>query len=457
MAHYDAIVIGTGQAGPSLAVRLAQAGRHTAIVERHRVGGTCVNVGCIPTKALVASARVAQVARTAQAWGVTVAGGVSADMSQIQARMDGIRGESNRSVTKWLEDTSGLTLVRGHARFSDPHSIDIAGSALDADQIFLNVGARAHIPDVPGLAGIAYLTNSTVLELRSLPEHLLILGGSYIGLEFGQMFRRFGSRVTVLETSPRLIAREDPDVSAAVAAVLQKEGIGIHTGITNLAFEATGDRFHTLFTDSTGACNIEATHCLVAVGRRPNTDDLGLEQAGVRTNARGYIEVDDGLCTSVPHIWALGDANGRGAFTHTSYNDYEIVAGNLLDHETRRVTDRISAYALYIDPPLARIGASVAAVRATQRPALSARMPMTRVGRARERSETEGFMEIVVDAQSEQILGATLFGIEADEAIHAILDLMYAKASYRVLQRAMHIHPTVSELLPTMLAGLKPL
>jgi pyruvate/2-oxoglutarate dehydrogenase complex dihydrolipoamide dehydrogenase (E3) component len=462
MAHYDCLVIGSGQAGPALAVRLAKSGLKTAIVERNRIGGTCVNVGCIPTKALVASARVAHVVQNARAFGVHVDAPMRVDMAEVQARMDQIRSTSNRSVTRWLEDTPGLRLIHGHARFESPHEVNVAGEVLKADRIFLNVGGRASVPETPGLAGIDYLTNSSILEVKVLPEHLVILGGSYIGLEFAQMFRRFGSKVSVLELAPRLIAREDPDVSAAVAAILQKEGIEIHTGVTKLQFERgsyagsqTGLGAH--FETAKGPVEIEGSHCLVAVGRRPNTDDLALERAGVLTDARGYIVVDDTLATNVPHIFALGDVNGRGAFTHTAYNDYEIVADNLLDQATRRVSDRISAYALFIDPPLARIGLSAEGARKTGRTILRARMAMERVGRARERSETDGFMEILVDAATEEILGATLLGIEADEAIHSILDLMSARASFRVLQHTVHIHPTVSELLPTLVGDLKPL
>ncbi|MGA2551510.1 MAG: FAD-containing oxidoreductase [Burkholderiaceae bacterium] len=457
MPHFDAVVVGTGQAGPSLAVRLAQAGRRTAIIERKQVGGTCVNVGCIPTKTLVASARVAAVARRATEFGVILSGAPEVDMAKVQARMNVVRGESNQGVTQWLLDTKGVELIRGHARFVDPHTLEVNGETISADQIFLNVGGRAQIPPIPGLSEVPFLTNSSVLELTTLPAHLLILGGSYIGLEFAQMYRRFGSEVTILEAGPRLIGREDPDVSNAILQLLLRDGIQVHTQMSNLSFSAGAAAVCAHFDAAQPSQRVEATHCLIAVGRRPNTDDLGLDKAGVRTDARGYITVDDGLCTNVPHIFALGDVNGRGAFTHTAYNDFEIVAANLLDGQTRRVSDRILAYALYIDPPLARVGLSVEAVRTSGRAALSARMMMTRVGRARERSETDGFMEIVVDAKTEEILGATLFGIEADEAIHSILDLMYARATYKLLARAMHIHPTVSELLPTLVEDLKPL
>lgn len=457
MAHYDAIVIGTGQAGPSLAVKLAKAGRKTAIIERDRVGGTCVNVGCIPTKTLVASARVAEFARRGGQYGVVLNGPVQVDMALVQHRMDEVRRESNRSLTKWLLETPDVTLIRGHARFSGPNAIEVDAEVLEADEIFLNVGARASIPDIAGLKDIEYLTNSSILELKALPDHLLILGGSYIGLEFAQMYRRFGCDVSVLELGPHLIGREDVAVSTAIETVLRRDGIHVYTGISGLSLSKSGGSISASFDAGGKATTLAGSHFLLAVGRRPNTDDLAADRAGIKLDARGYVEVDDALRTSVEHIWALGDVNGKGGFTHTAYNDYEIVAANLLDGANRKVSDRIAAYALYIDPPLARIGLSPDAVRRTRRPALTAKMMMTRVGRARERGETDGFMQIVVDAENEQILGATLFGIEADEVIHCILDLMYAKASWRVLQRAMHIHPTVSELLPTLLADLAPL
>jgi len=457
MPTYDSIVIGAGQAGVPLAVRLAKSGRKTAIIERHNVGGTCVNVGCIPTKTLVASARVAHMARRAADFGVRIGSDVAVDMSAVKQRMDRIRGESNQSVTRWIEDTSNLMLVRAHARFAAPHAIQVGDDVFEAEQVFLNVGARAAVPDIAGLSEAPYLTNSSILDLDRLPRHLVIIGGSYIGLEFAQMYRRFGSEVSVLEMGASVIPREDANVRAAVATCLESEGVSISTLVKVLKVKPCTGGIEVHFSDSRGVQKIEGSHLLLAVGRTPNTDDLGLEKVGIATDAHGYIKVDDTLCTNVPGVWAMGDVNGRGAFTHTSYNDYEIVAQNLLDGTQRSVNDRITAYALYIDPPLARIGLTVDQVRQSKRPALLGTMMMSRVGRARERSETEGFMQIVVDAQSEHILGATLFGIEADEVIHCILDLMYTKASYKVLERAVHIHPTVSELVPTLVGELKPL
>ena len=454
---YDAIVIGTGQSGPSLAVRLAKAGRKTAIIERNLFGGTCVNDGCIPTKTLIASARAAHVARNGDAYGVAIRGSISVDMARVKARKDAVVRQSSEGVTKWLKETPNLTVLQGHARLEGPRSVRVNGSLLEAEQIFLNVGGRASVPDMPGLRDVGYLNNTSIMDVDFLPEHLVIVGGSYIGLEFAQMHRRFGSRVTVIEMAPRLIGREDEEVSAAVQQILEAEGVEFRLNSKCIKIAKRGSGVAVGVSCEGGAPEITGSHLLVAVGRVPNTDDLGLHKAGVKTDQRGYIVVDDELRTSVPGIWALGDANGRGAFTHTSYNDYEIVAANLLDRDPRRVTDRIPAYALYIDPPLGRAGMTEREVRASGRKALVGRMQMSRVGRARERGETQGFMKILVDAESKLVLGATLLGIEADEVIHSILDVMYARAPYTVIQRAVHIHPTVTELIPTLLGDLKPL
>jgi pyruvate/2-oxoglutarate dehydrogenase complex dihydrolipoamide dehydrogenase (E3) component len=455
--NYDAIVIGTGQSGPSLAVRLAKAGRKTAIIERKLFGGTCVNVGCIPTKTLIASARAAHVARNAADYGVAIDGRITVNMMRVKARKDSVVQQSNEGVIKWLRNTPNLTVLEGHARLESSRTVAVNGRLLEAAQIFLNVGGRASVPDMPGIAEAGYLTNSSMMEVDFLPEHLLIIGGSYIGLEFAQMYRRFGSRVTVVEMGPRLIAREDEEVSAAAQKILEDEGVEIRLNAKCLTVAKRGNGVAVGLSCDGGPPEVTGSHLLLAVGRAPNTGDLGLEKAGVKTDARGYIVVDDELRTSVPGIWALGDANGRGAFTHTSYNDYEIVAANLLDGGRRRVTDRIPAYALYIDPPLGRAGMTEREVRASGRKALAGKMMMSRVGRARERGETQGFMKILVDAESKRVLGAALLGIEGDEVIHSILDVMYAGAPYTVIQNAVHIHPTVTELIPTLLGDLKPL
>ncbi|MCV7280996.1 FAD-containing oxidoreductase [Mycolicibacterium flavescens] len=451
---FDAIIVGAGQAGPPLAGRLTGAGQKVAVIERKLVGGTCVNSGCIPTKTLVASAHAAHLARRGAEYGVST-GEISVDMSKVKARKDTIVLDDRAGVESWLTGMDGATLIRGHARFEDPHTIRVDDRVLRAEKIFLNVGGRAVAPDLPGLSDIDYLTNVGILEVDTVPEHLVIIGGSYIALEFAQMYRRFGARVTVIERGPRLTSREDEDVSAAIKEILEAEGIDIVVGASAISFTKRDNGFDV--TPREGAAPITGSHLLVAVGRTPNTDDLNLEAAGVETDARGYIVVDDQLRTSVDHIWAMGDCNGKGAFTHTSYNDFEIVAANLLDDDPRRVSDRVTTYALYIDPPLGRAGMTEDEVRRSGRKALVGKRPMTRVGRAVEKGETQGFMKVVVDAETEEILGAAILGVGGDEVIHAVLDVMTAKLPYTAISRTMHIHPTVSELVPTMLQELKPL
>jgi pyruvate/2-oxoglutarate dehydrogenase complex dihydrolipoamide dehydrogenase (E3) component len=448
---YDAIVIGTGQAGPSLAARLAGAGLRTAIIERKRFGGTCVNTGCIPTKTLVASARAAHVARRAGEHGVMIDGSIAVDMKKVKERKDTVVRGSNQGVEKWLKSTEKLTVYEGHARFVDTHQVRVSDELLAADKIFINVGGRASTPPLRGIDQVSYLNNSTMMDVDFLPEHLIVIGGSYVGLEFAQMYRRFGSEVTIVEMGPRLIQREDEDISEAVKSILEGEGIKIRLSAECIGFEKRDDNVAVNVDCSSGDKTVIGSHTLLAVGRVPNTDDLGLENARIAVDQRGFIQVDDQLRTNVPGIYALGDCNGRGAFTHTAYNDYEIVAANLLDGDERRVSDRITAYALYIDPPLGRAGMTETEVRKSGRKALIAKRPMARVGRAVEKGETQGFMKVLVDAETKEILGASLLGIECDEVIHSILDVMYAKAPYTVIQRAMHIHPTVTELIPTML------
>jgi pyruvate/2-oxoglutarate dehydrogenase complex dihydrolipoamide dehydrogenase (E3) component len=454
---YDAIIIGTGQAGPSLAVRLASKGLKVAIIERKRFGGTCVNNGCIPTKTLVASARAAYIARRASNYGVMIDSSITVDMKKVKERKDAVVRRSNEGLKNWLKSTENLKVYEGHARFEAPHRVRVGEELLEADRIFINVGGRASTPPLPGLDQVSYFTNSTMMDVDFLPNHLIVVGGSYVGLEFAQMYRRFGSEVTVVEMGPRLIQREDEDISEAIKSILESEGINIRLSAECISLQKRGDQVAVNVDCTSGDKIVVGSHVLLAVGRVPNSEDLGLENAGVSVDRRGYIEVDDQLRTNVPGIYALGDCNGRGAFTHTSYNDYEIVAANLLDGDHRHVSDRITAYALYIDPPLGRAGMTEAEVRKSERKALIGTRPMERVGRAVEKGETQGFMKILIDAATKEILGASLLGIECDEVIHSILDVMYAKAPYTVIQRAMHIHPTVTELIPTILGELKPL
>jgi len=455
--RFDAIIIGTGQAGPFLAHRLAGAGLKVAIVERKLFGGTCVNTGCIPTKAMVASAYVGHMARRAADFGVTVTDGVSVDMRRVKERKDAISETSRVGVEKGLKQTENCTVYEGHARFESARLVSVGPERITADRIFINVGGRARVPPMPGLEHVQYLTNSSMMEIDCLLPRLIVVGGSYVGLEFGQMFRRFGSEVAIIEMGPRLIQREDEDVSGAIQEILAGEGIQLHLNAKCIGFSRRGAEI-VAQVDCTGGPNeISGTHLLLAVGRRPNTDDLGLDKAGVELDKHGYIVVDDQLRTSVPGIWAMGDCNGRSAFTHTSFNDSEIVAANLLDNDPRRISDRIQAYALYTDPPLGRAGLTEAEVRKTGRRALVGKRPMTKVSRAVEKGEPQGFMKVVVDADTREILGAAILGVGGDEAIHSILDVMYAKAPYTVIQRAVHIHPTVSELIPTMMGELQPL
>jgi len=454
---FDAIIIGTGQSGPSLAQRMTKEGLKTAIVERKLFGGTCVNVGCIPTKTLVASARAAYMARRGGDFGVTIDGPISVDMKKVKARKDGVVRQSNEGVTKWLKGMDNLTVFEGHGALESANSVRVNGELLEAERIVLNVGGRALVPDMPGIDEIDYLTNSGIMEVDFLPEHLVVIGGSYIGLEFAQMYRRFGSRVTVVQRGPRVIEREDEDVSEAVRDILENEGIEVRLDAECTAFRKDGEKIAVTADCTDGAEEIIGSHVLLAVGRIPNTDDLGLDKAGVEIDARGYIKVDDQLQTNVPGIWAIGDVNGKGAFTHTSYNDYEILAANLFDNDPRRVSDRILTYGLFIDPPLGRVGLTEQQVRESGRKALVGKMQMARVGRARERSETQGFMKILIDEETKKILGACILGIGGDEIIHSVIDVMYADAPYTVIQRAVHIHPTVTELIPTMLGNLKPL
>src|SRR5215467_9626916 len=457
MADHDAIIIGTGQAGPALARRLVAAGWKVAIIERKFFGGTCVNTGCTPTKTLVASAYTAYMARRAADFGVNIPCEIVVDMKAVKARKDHVSGRSRNGVEQWLKNLKGCTVYESHGRFAGPHSVEVAGDTLEAKWIFINVGGRALAPPIPGLDELGYFTNSSILDVDFLPPHLIILGGSYIGLEFAQIYRRFGSEVSVIELAPQLIAREDEDISQAVTDILNDEGIKTYVSSDVVQVMRDGNAIAVEIVRGEATSRIEGSHLLLAIGRRPNTDDLGLENAGVVVDGRGFIKVDEELQTNVPGIWALGDCNGRGAFTHTSYDDFKIVADNILDKKSRRVSDRIPAYALYTDPPLGRVGMTEAEVRRTGRPAMIGTLKMERVSRAFEKGETLGFMKILVDKANKRILGASFLGLSGDETVHAILDLMYANAPYTVLQRTVHIHPTVSEYIPVMIGNLKEL
>ncbi|WP_441244501.1 FAD-containing oxidoreductase [Tardiphaga sp. 768_D3_N2_1] len=453
--HFDAIIIGAGQAGPSLAGRLTSAGMSVAIIERHLFGGTCVNTGCKPTKTLVASAYAAHLARRGADYGVMIDAPLRIDMAKVKARADKVIHDSRTGVESWLRDMDKCTVINGHARFESADTIRVGDELLTAPRIFLNVGGRAVVPDMPGVNDVNYLTNTGILQLDRVPKHLVVIGGSYIGLEFAQMYRRFGAEVTVVEKGSHLVSREDAEISEAIRDILLAEGIHIRTNAECITFKRHPDGVAVGVDCTEGAPEIIGSDVLLAVGRRPNTDDLGLDKAGVAVDARGYIKVDDGLATNVPGIFAMGDCNGRGAFTHTAYNDFEIIAANLLDGASRRVSDRLPGYALFIDPPLGRVGMTLTQAKATGRKLLIGNRPMTRVGRAVEKGETAGMMQVVVDAETKKILGAAILGTGGDEAIHGILDIMNAGADYTQLQWAVPIHPTVSELIPTLLNEMK--
>lgn len=458
MEHrFDAIIIGAGQAGPSLAGRLTASGMKVALVERKLFGGTCVNTGCMPTKTLVASAYAAHMARRGAEYGVVIESPIRIDMKRVRARANTVATNARTGVEAWLRGMNDLTVLQGHARFEGPDHLLVNEALLRAPRIFINVGGRASVPDMPGIGAVDYLTNTSILQLDAVPQHLIVVGGSYVGLEFAQMYRRFGAQVTVIEKGPRLIPHEDEDVSEAVLQTLTDEGVAVRINATCIAFRPHPDGVAVGVDCISGQPEVIGSHVLLAVGRRPNTDDLGLDKAGVAIDARGYITVDDSLATSAPGIWALGDCNGRGAFTHTAYNDFEIVAANLLDGASRRVSERIPAYALFVDPPLGRVGLTEAEARKTGRPLLVSKRPMTRVGRAVERGETRGFMKVVADAETQRILGAAIIGVSGDEAIHGILDIMNAGLPYHTMQWAVPIHPTVSELIPTVLGDLRPI
>ena len=453
---FDVIVIGAGQAGPALAARCTREGLRTAVIERAHFGGTCVNVGCVPTKTLVASARAIHVARRGSEFGFS-AGDIKVNMARVKARKDELVRQSRNGVYQWMQGLKNAEVIQGHARFVGPRTVKVADRMLMASRVFINVGGRATVPDIAGLNDVPYLDNASIMELTEVPEHLVIVGGSYIGIEFAQMMRRFGARVTVVERAAKLLPREDEDVSDGIRAILEAEGVVFQLEAECLSLSRQGNRIVVGTVCGTESPAINGSHLLLAIGRRPNTDDMGTEAAGIKLDERGYIVVDEQLRTSAEGVWAMGDCNGRGAFTHTAWNDYEIVAANLFDNDARRVSDRIPCYALFIDPALGRVGMTEREVRASGRPALLARMPMQRVGRAREAGETQGFMKALVDADTQRLLGAAILGLNGDEVVHSLLDIMAADQPYTAISRAMHIHPTVSELLPTLLQQLKPL
>lgn len=455
MEKFDAIVIGTGQAGPSLAAKCADEGLKTAVIEKDKFGGTCVNTGCTPTKAMVASARAAHMARRGNDFGVEISGDIKVNLKKVKARKDKLVKNSTEGVEGWLRETNNLTVIEGHARFIENKIIRVGDRTLTAEKIFINTGARPFVP--PALREVDYMTNAEIMELEEVPEHLIIVGGSYIGLEFGQMFQRFGSKVTIIEQGKEIIGREDPETSHTLREILEEEGINFRLNSKCISATQSGKEITVNVDCASGPPQITGTHLLSATGRRPNSNDLGLENTDIQTDERGYIKTNDVLLTTLERVWALGDVNGKGAFTHTAYNDFEIVAANLFDNDSRKVSDRTLNYALYTDPSLSHIGMYEQQARESGRNILIGYREMSRIARAKERGETKGFIKILVDADTQKILGATIVGIDGDEIIHSLLDIMYADKPYTVISRAVHIHPTISELIPTVLQNLEPL
>lgn len=456
--QYDAIVIGTGHAGPSLADRLGSAGLHVAILEGERAGGTCSDAQATCTGSLAASARVAQAARRAAEFGVQLANPVRVDLAQVNARAREIAEQSERGTTAWLAGMISVDLLRGNARFVGPHSIEVAGQRLEAPRIFINVGARDCAPELPGLSQVNYLTPCSLTGLTVAPRHLIVLGGNGSGVESAQLFRRFGSAVTIIESGPRLVDSEDRDLSASVQELLESEGVHVRCDAQCVSVATTRAGVRVQTSCRGGTDELDGTHLLVSAGRVPDTASLNLSEAGVHVDARGAIVVDEQLRASSPGIWALGDCHDRAAFAHSAHNDAELLAANLLDGESRRASDRLPHSSLILDPPLGRVGMTEDEARASGRRVLVGRWPMSNVARARESSATHGFIKILVDADSEELLGAAILGLGGDEVVQGLLQLMYARAPYSLLSRTIvHIHSTVSERIPATLRNLVPL
>ncbi len=454
MKKFDAIIIGSGQAGTPLVFKLAANGKKVAFIEKEHFGGTCLNVGCTPTKTYVASARRMFEANNGDYLGVEIPSGVKINLPKVKARKDKLIKKSVDGIDSGLKNTSNITVYKGTASFVGHKKILINGEEIEAEQIFINVGGRARVPKE--YEDISPLTNSEILQLDEIPEHLIIIGGSYIGLEFGQMFRRFGSKVTIVEMNKTIIGREDKEVSETIQNVLESEGVEFRLNATCLGASRSDEGKVIVKVDCTlGSPEIIGSHLLLAIGRTPNTNTLNLEKTGIKTDKRGFIEVNDFLETNVPGIFALGDCNGKGAFTHTSYNDYEIIAENMFDGKNRKISDRISTYNLFVDPPLGRAGITIAQAKESGKKIKVGFRKMSNIARARERGETNGFMSVVIDAETDRIIGATVLGIGGDEIISSILNVMYANQPYTVIRDSVQPHPTVSELIPTMLEGVK--
>ena len=455
--HYDAVVVGAGQGGVPLATAFAKAGRRTALIEREHVGGTCINEGCTPTKTMVASARVAYLTRRAADYGVKTAA-VEVEMRAVRARKRAMVEQFRASSESRLQGTAGLDLVRGEARFAGPKSLSVASVGGDreitADSIVLDVGARPALPNVPGSDGVHILDSTSIMELDVLPEHLIVLGGGYVGLEFAQMFRRFGSGVTIVQRGPRLLGREDDDVAEAVAAILREDGIDVLLGTDAVSVTSGEGGVRLAVKGADGERLLDGSHVLAAAGRTPNTDRLGLDRAGVNTDARGYITVDERLATNVRDIYAIGDATGSPAFTHVAYDDYRILCTNLIDGGDATTSDRLIPYTVFIDPQLGRVGLGENEARDQGLAIRIATLPMSGVARALELGETRGFLKTIVAADSDQILGFAALGLEGGELMAVVQTAMMGKLPYTALRDGMFAHPTFAESLNSLFAAL---
>jgi pyruvate/2-oxoglutarate dehydrogenase complex dihydrolipoamide dehydrogenase (E3) component len=452
---YDAIIIGSGQAGNPLAYRLADLGWSVALIEKKHLGGTCINTGCTPTKTMVHRAQVAHYARNAARWGVN-ASNVSVDLPKIVAQKDEVVLSFRSGRQKQVDKRANLRLHRGHARFVGSHQLQVGDELLESEKIFIDTGCRPAAPAIPGLDTGSYLTNESAMQLTALPEHLLILGGGYIGLEFGQMFRRYGSRVTVLHTGKQIISREDPETAAELQRALEAEGIQFLLNTRTVRAESKDSTVTLSFESPAGSSTVTGSHLLVATGRLPNTDDLGLDKAGVETDKSGYIKVNGRLETNVPGVWALGDCKGGPAFTHISYNDFQVVYGNLVEGKNLSVENRLVPSCVFTDPQLGGVGMTEKEARAKGFKLKIGRCPMTYVARAIERGETAGLMKIVVDASNDRVLGASILASEGGELVQILSTLMLANQPYTLLKGAIYIHPTLAEGIFSLMEDVKP-
>jgi pyruvate/2-oxoglutarate dehydrogenase complex dihydrolipoamide dehydrogenase (E3) component len=453
--NYDAIIIGSGQGGNPLAFRLADLGWLVALIEKKDLGGTCINVGCTPTKTMVHRAQVAYYARNAARWGVN-ASNVGVDLAKIISQKDEVVLSFRGGRQKQVDQRANLRLYRGHARFVGAHQLKVGDDLLESERILIDTGARPSIPAIPGLETVSFLTNESIMQLTELPEHLLILGGGYIGLEFGQMFRRFGSRVTILHAGAQIVAREDSEITAELQKALEAEGMQFLLNARATRVESKNGAVHLSFESAAGSSHVTGSHLLIATGRTPNTDDLGLENAGIETGKNGYIKVNGRLETNVPGTWALGDCKGGPAFTHISYNDFQIIYGNLIEGKNLSIENRTVPYCLFTDPQLGGVGITEKEARAKGYKLKIGRCPMTYVARAIERGETAGLMKIVVDASNDRVLGASILASEGGELVQILGTLMLANQPYTLLKGAVYVHPTLAEGFFSLMEDVKP-